>query len=126
MNLESWFKYRRRRTRSLLITRCSTSVRAISAYWSQEWRITSRNWVGCPRSLAADAGFYSSAKEQAVQEIGVQYISIPHRSTPSKGATTTPKAALVQKWAEGTYQMRGSHQRAEAASWISTLPIPRP
>ena len=34
-----------------------------------------------PRLVAADAGFYSRANEEAVEQIGVEYVSVPNRST---------------------------------------------
>jgi transposase, IS5 family len=37
-----------------------------------------------PRMVAADAGFYSRENEQAVQQMGVAYVSIPNRSTRSE------------------------------------------
>jgi IS5 family transposase len=37
-----------------------------------------------PRLVAADAGYYSRAHEEAVKEMGVRYVSIPNRSTPSE------------------------------------------
>ena len=36
-----------------------------------------------PRLVAADAGYYSQANEHAVKGLGVDYISIPNRSTRS-------------------------------------------
>jgi transposase, IS5 family len=37
-----------------------------------------------PRLVAADAGYYSRANEEAVKEMGVKYVSIPNRSTRSE------------------------------------------
>jgi IS5 family transposase len=37
-----------------------------------------------PRLVAADAGYYSRANEEAVREMGVDYLSIPNRSTRSE------------------------------------------
>src|SRR5215813_1809805 len=37
-----------------------------------------------PRLVAADAGFYSRANEEAVQGMGVEYVSIPNRNTRSE------------------------------------------
>ena len=34
--------------------------------------------------VAADAGYYSRANEEAVKEMGVRYVSIPNRSTRSE------------------------------------------
>ena len=36
-----------------------------------------------PRLVAADAGYYSRASEDAVKDLGVDYVSIPNRSTRS-------------------------------------------
>ena len=36
-----------------------------------------------PGWVAADAGFYSRANEEAAQELGVKYVSIPNRNTRS-------------------------------------------
>jgi IS5 family transposase len=57
-----------------------------------------------PRLVAADAGFYSRANEEAVQEIGVKYISIPNRSTRSKERQQLQKRRWFkngQKWRTG-------------------------
>ena len=37
-----------------------------------------------PRLVAADAGYYSRANEEALKEMGVRYVSIPNRSTRSE------------------------------------------
>lgn len=37
-----------------------------------------------PRLVAADAGYYSRANEEAVRKMGVSYVSIPNRSTRSQ------------------------------------------
>jgi IS5 family transposase len=37
-----------------------------------------------PRLVAADAGYYSRANEEAVKKMGVKYVSIPNRSTRSE------------------------------------------
>ena len=37
-----------------------------------------------PRLLAADAGYYSRANEEAAKKMGVKYVSIPNRSTRSE------------------------------------------
>jgi IS5 family transposase len=37
-----------------------------------------------PRLVAADAGYYSRANEEAVKEMGVKYVSIPNRTTRSE------------------------------------------
>jgi IS5 family transposase len=37
-----------------------------------------------PRLIAADGGYYSRANEEAAQEMGVRYVSIPNRSTRSE------------------------------------------
>ena len=37
-----------------------------------------------PKLVAADAGYYSSANEDAATEMGVGYVSIPNRSTRSE------------------------------------------
>jgi transposase, IS5 family len=37
-----------------------------------------------PRLVAADAGYYSRANEEAVKKMGVKYVSIPNRSTGSE------------------------------------------
>jgi len=57
-----------------------------------------------PRLVAADAGFYSRANEEAVQDIGVKYISIPNRSTRSKERQQLQKRRWFkngQKWRTG-------------------------
>jgi transposase, IS5 family len=57
-----------------------------------------------PRLLAADAGFYSRENEQAVQQLGVTYVSIPNRSTRSEERRKLQKRRWFkdgQKWRTG-------------------------
>jgi IS5 family transposase len=57
-----------------------------------------------PRLVAADAGFYSRANEEAVQEIGVAYVSIPNRNTRSEERRRLQKRPWFkngQKWRTG-------------------------
>jgi transposase, IS5 family len=57
-----------------------------------------------PRMVAADAGFYSRENEQAVQEMGVAYVSIPNRSTRSEERRKLQKRRWFkngQKWRTG-------------------------
>jgi IS5 family transposase len=57
-----------------------------------------------PRMVAADAGFYSRENEQAVQKMGVAYVSIPNRSTRSEERRTLQKRRWFkngQKWRTG-------------------------
>jgi len=61
-----------------------------------------------PGWVAADAGFYSRANEEAAQALGVKYVSIPNRST-RRPAAPMGKAALVQTGAEVADRMRRTH-----------------
>lgn len=57
-----------------------------------------------PRLLAADAGFYSRENEQAFQQLGVTYVSIPNRSTRSEERRKLQKRRWFkdgQKWRTG-------------------------
>jgi len=57
-----------------------------------------------PRLVAADAGFYSRTNEEAVQQIGVEYISIPNRSSRSEERRKLQKRRWFksgQKWRTG-------------------------
>ena len=57
-----------------------------------------------PRLVAADAGYYSRANEEAAQEMGVTYISIPNRTTRSEQRRKLQKRAWFkngQRWRTG-------------------------
>jgi DDE family transposase len=57
-----------------------------------------------PGWVAADAGFYSRANEQAAQTLGVKYVSIPNRSTRSEDRRRWEKQRWFkkgQKWRTG-------------------------
>jgi transposase, IS5 family len=57
-----------------------------------------------PGWVAADAGFYSRANEEAVQALGVKYVSIPNRSTRSAERRKLEKQRWFkrgQKWRTG-------------------------
>jgi IS5 family transposase len=57
-----------------------------------------------PRLVAADAGYYSRANEEAVQEMGVDYVSVPNRSTRSQERRKLQKRPWFkngQKWRTG-------------------------
>jgi transposase, IS5 family len=57
-----------------------------------------------PKLVAADAGFYSRGNEEAVKQMGVDYISIPNRSTRSEERRRLQKRRWFkngQKWRTG-------------------------
>ena len=57
-----------------------------------------------PKLVAADAGFYSRENEQAVQQMGVAYVSIPNRNTRSEERRKLQKRRWFkagQKWRTG-------------------------
>ena len=57
-----------------------------------------------PRLVAADAGYYSRANEDAATEMGVDYVSIPNRSTRSEARRKLEKRPWFkngQKWRTG-------------------------
>jgi len=57
-----------------------------------------------PRWVAADAGFYSRANEEAAQALGVKYVSIPNRSTRSEERRRWERQRWFkqgQKWRTG-------------------------
>jgi IS5 family transposase len=57
-----------------------------------------------PRLVAADAGYYSRANEEAAREMGVAYVSIPNRRTRSEDRRKLQKRPWFkkgQKWRTG-------------------------
>jgi IS5 family transposase len=57
-----------------------------------------------PQLVAGDAGFYSRAQEQQVEELGVKYVSVPNRSTRSEARRQREKQRWFkrgQKWRTG-------------------------
>ena len=57
-----------------------------------------------PRLVAGDAGFYSHAQEQEVEQLGVKYVSVPNRSTRSEARRQREKQRWfkrAQKWRTG-------------------------
>jgi len=50
-----------------------------------------------PRLVAADAGYYSRTNEEAVKEMGVDYVSIPNRSTRSEERRKLQKRRWFKK-----------------------------
>jgi len=57
-----------------------------------------------PRLVAGDAGFYSHAQEQEVEQLGVKYVSVPNRSTRSEERRQREKQRWfkrAQKWRTG-------------------------
>jgi transposase, IS5 family len=57
-----------------------------------------------PKLVAADAGFYSAANEKALQEMGVQRVSVPNRNTRSEERRRLQKSRWFrrgQKWRTG-------------------------
>jgi IS5 family transposase len=65
-----------------------------------------------PDLVAADAGFYSSANEKALQEMGVKRISVPNRNTKSMARRSIQK----QRWFK-----RGQRWRTGCEGRISVL-----
>jgi IS5 family transposase len=57
-----------------------------------------------PQMVAADAGFYSQKQEQEVEQLGVKYVAVPNRSTPSEVRRQREKQRWfkrAQKWRTG-------------------------
>ena len=57
-----------------------------------------------PKLVAADAGFYSAAQEQAVQEKGVKWVAVPNRNTRSAERKKLEKSRWfkkAQRWRTG-------------------------
>ena len=55
--------------------------------------------------VAADAGFYSQGNERTVEEMGVQYVSVPNLSTKSEERRRHQKKRWFrkgQKWRSGS------------------------
>jgi transposase, IS5 family len=50
-----------------------------------------------PRLVAADAGYYSRANEEAIKKMGVDYVSIPNRSTRSEERRKLQKRRWFKK-----------------------------
>lgn len=58
-----------------------------------------------PELVAADAGYYSQAQEEAVQALGVQYVSVPNRNTRSEERQKLQKRRWFkqgQRWRTGS------------------------
>lgn len=63
-----------------------------------------RKFGRAPRLVAADAGYYTCANEQAAQALGVKYVSIPNRNTRSPERRQFQKQRWFkrgQKWRTG-------------------------
>ena len=64
-----------------------------------------RRFGRVPRLVAADAGFYSQANEKKVQEMGVSWVAVPHRSTHSAQRRALQKRGwfrAAQRWRTGS------------------------
>ena len=64
-----------------------------------------RRFGRVPRLVAADAGFYSQANEKKVQEMGVSWVAVPHRSTHSAQRRALQKRRwfrAAQRWRTGS------------------------
>jgi IS5 family transposase len=62
--------------------------------------------------VAADAGFYSQANEEAVQAVGVKYVSIPNRNT---------RSAARRRWEKQRWFKKGQKWRTGCEGRISVL-----
>ena len=63
-----------------------------------------RRFGRVPRVVAADAGFYWHANEKKVQEMGVSWVAVPNRSTPSEERRKLQRRRwfrAAQKWRTG-------------------------
>jgi IS5 family transposase len=79
-------------------------------------------WV--PRLVAADASYYSHANQEAVQEMGVDYVSIPNRNTRSEERRKLQERRWFkrgQKWRTGCEGRISALKRRHGLA----LPIPR-
>jgi IS5 family transposase len=65
-----------------------------------------------PAKVAADAGFYSQANEEAVQAMGVNYVSIPNRRT---------RSAERRRWEKQRWFKQGQKWRTGCEGRISVL-----
>jgi transposase, IS5 family len=65
-----------------------------------------------PALVAADAGFYSAANEEALEQLGVKHISVPNRNTRS------PERRRIQK---SRWFRRGQNWRTGCEGRISVL-----
>jgi IS5 family transposase len=64
-----------------------------------------RRFGRSPRVVAADAGFYSRANEEKVQEMGVSWVAVPNRATRSEERRRLEKRRwfrAAQKWRTGS------------------------
>jgi IS5 family transposase len=78
-----------------------------------------------PGGVAADAGFYSRANEEAALAVGVKYVSIPNRSTRSADRRRWEKQRWfkkAQKWRTGC---EGRISVGQAAPRTDTLSLSR-
>ena len=92
-------------------------------------------WLGklgrVPGWIAADAGFYSQANEEAVQAVGVKYVSIPNRNTRSTERRRWEKQRWFkkgQRWRTGSEGRISVLKRRHGLSRCRELPnrCPRP
>jgi IS5 family transposase len=75
-------------------------------------QVQQRKLGRAPRWLAADAGYYSHANEEGAQALGVQYVSIPNRST---------RSAERRQWEKQRWFKRGQKWRTGCEGRISVL-----
>jgi len=60
-----------------------------------------------PRMVAADGGYYSQANEQKVQQLGVQYVSVPNAAPVAQNADSCRSAAGSNKGSVGAPEAKG-------------------
>lgn len=83
MSLEGWRSCRKLRIRSSHMMRCPISASRPAAA-NPALEAHQRKLGRMPRRVAADAGYYSQTHEEAARKMGVDYVSIPNRSTRSE------------------------------------------
>lgn len=71
-----------------------------------------RKFGRVPGWVAADAGFYSRANDEAAQAMGVRYVSIPNRST---------RSAERRRWEKQRWFKKGQKWRSGCEGRISVL-----
>jgi len=85
-------------------TRAAERDNATQSGISQHVAAVERKLGRLPQLLTADAGYYSQAQEQAVQQKGVKWVAVPNRSTRSRERKQMEKSRWfkkAQRWRTG-------------------------
>jgi len=79
-----------------------------------------------PRRVAADAGYYSQTHEEAARKMGVDYVSIPNRSTRSEKRRKLQTRRWFNNGQNVAHRMRGPNPYGETSPRTGAVPVSRP